>query len=69
MPAPAPQLDQVIQKLRTLPLERVSEVEDFIEFLSQKDKDRQLVHAAQAASEPVLQQVWDNPDDADYDRL
>ena len=69
MQAQTPTLDQVIQKLRTLPLERISEVEDFIEFLSQKDSDRRLTQTAMRASEPVLQSLWDNPDDADYDRL
>jgi len=44
-------------------------VEDFIDFLSQRDRDRQLLQAAMAASEPALNAVWDNPDDAAYDRL
>lgn len=62
-------VEQVIDKLQALSPERVSEVEDFIDFLSQRDTDRELTRAAMSAAEPVLEQVWDNPDDAEYDKL
>ena len=65
----AQQIDQVLRKLRTLSPERITEVEDFIDFLRQRDADRQVTHAAMAASEPVLNAIWDNPDDAEYDHL
>lgn len=61
--------NMVLAKLRRLPPERVAEVEDFIDFLSSRDRDRPLVHAAQATSEAALSALWDNADDADYDRL
>lgn len=64
-----PVIEQVLHKLQTLSPERISEVEDFIDFLSQRDTDRQLTQVAMAASEPTLNALWDNPDDADYDRL
>ena len=67
--AQPPTIEQVVHKLQTLSPERISEVEDFIDFLSQRDSDRQLLQAAMAASEPALNAVWDNPDDAAYDRL
>jgi len=63
------QIDQVIQKLQALPPERVNEVEDFIDFLSQRDTDRGLARAAMAVAEPTLNATWDNPDDAEYDQL
>jgi len=44
-------------------------VEDFIDFLKQRDTDRQLTHAAMKTAEPSLQKVRDNPDDAVYDAL
>ncbi len=62
-------IEQVVHKLQTFSPERVNEVEDFIDFLSQCDSDRQLTQAAMMASEPVLDKLWDNPDDAEYDRL
>lgn len=34
------QIEQVVRKLQLLPPDRVSEVEDFIDFLSQRGLDR-----------------------------
>jgi hypothetical protein len=56
-------------KIRSLPEEKLSEVEDFVDFLHQRQEDRRLTEAAARLSEDVLQGIWDNPDDADYDRL
>lgn len=49
--------------------ERRAEVEDFIDFLQTREADQHLARAASRASEPAFKAVWDNPDDADYDRL
>lgn len=62
-------IDDVVEKLRALSPERVTEVEDFIDFLKQRDEDRQLTRAAMRATEPVLEKIWDNADDAGYDKL
>ncbi len=59
----------LIEKIRALPPERVAEVEDSVDFLRHRDEDRRLVKAAAKLSESAFQKVWDNPDDADYDRL
>ena len=59
----------LIEKIRSLRPERVAEVEDFVDFLRQRDEDRRLVQAAAKLSENAFQEVWDNTDDADYDRL
>lgn len=59
----------LIEKIRSLPPERVAEVEDFVDFLSRRDSERRLVKAAAKLSEHAFQKVWDNPEDADYDRL
>ena len=58
----------LIEKSKSLPPERVAEVEDFVDFLSQRE-DRRLVQAATKLSEQTFQKVWDNADDADYDQL
>ncbi len=58
----------LIRKIRSLPPEKVAEVEDFVEFLAQRD-DRQLIEAAGRLAEKAFQKVWDNPADAAYDRL
>jgi hypothetical protein len=44
------------------------EVEDFVEFLAQRD-DRQLTQAAAKLAEKAFRKVWDNPLDAAYDQL
>lgn len=59
----------LIMKLRALPPEKVAEVEDFIDFLSARDNDRRLSQAVTKSSEPLLAKIWDNPDDAEYDKL
>jgi hypothetical protein len=58
----------LIEKIKSLPPERVAEVEDFIDFLSQRE-DRHLVKAATKLSENTFQNIWDNTDDADYDQI
>jgi hypothetical protein len=64
------QVEQVLlEKLKALPPERRAEVEDFIDFLQNREADQHLARAAARASEPAFKAVWDNPDDAEYDRL
>jgi hypothetical protein len=58
----------LIRKIRSLPPEKVAEVEDFVEFLAQRD-DRELTQAAAKLAEKAFRKVWDNPADAAYDRL
>ena len=59
----------LIEKIQSLPPERVEEVEDFVDFLKAREQDRALVQAAARLSENAFRKVWDNPDDAEYDRL
>lgn len=59
----------LIEKLKRLPPERRAEVEDFIDFLQNREGDRRLTSAAAHASEPAFKAVWDNDQDAAYDRL
>ncbi len=59
----------LIEKLQTLPPDKVAEVEDFIDFLRSRDDERLLTQTAARLSEGALRKVWDNADDAEYDRL
>ncbi len=59
----------LLEKLRTLPPDRLVEVEHFVDFLRVRDQERLLTSAAAKLSEQAFHEVWDNPDDADYDRL
>jgi mRNA interferase MazF len=58
----------IIENLLTLSPERVAEVEDFVDFLRSRAEESWLVAAAAKLSEGTLHTIWDNPDDADYDR-
>ena len=60
--------ETLIQKIQSLPPEKAAEVEDFVDFLRQRD-ERRLTRAASKLSEKAFRRVWDNPDDAAYDRL
>ena len=63
-----PDEEELLAKIRTLPPERVAEVEDFVDFLRQRDEEQQLTRAASRLSEAAFAKVWDSPDYADYDR-
>ena len=62
-------IQQVLHKLQLLPPERLATVEDFIDFLYQKDRDRELTQAASMTAEASFNRVWNNLEDADYDNL
>ncbi|MBA3442580.1 MAG: DUF2281 domain-containing protein [Pyrinomonadaceae bacterium] len=62
------QAEKLVEKLKQLPPERVAEVEDFIDFLTQRD-ERRLTQAAMQMSEHSFRRVWDNEEDAVYDEL
>jgi Protein of unknown function (DUF2281) len=59
----------ILSKIQTLPPEKVAEVEDFIDFLRQRQDERALTQAATRLAEGAFEKVWDNPDDAAYDQL
>jgi hypothetical protein len=60
--------EDLIEKIKSLPPERVAEVEDFVDFIAQRD-ERRLVQAASKLSEESFRQVWDNDEDSAYDQL
>jgi hypothetical protein len=62
-------VEALIEKLKALPPERRAEVEDFIDFLHNRESDQHLARSAAQVSEPAFKAVWDNPDDAEYDQL
>ena len=68
MPSPSYTQD-LLDKIRALPDDKIAEVADFVEFLKLKADEQQLAHAATALSEQAFAKVWDNPDDAEYDKL
>jgi hypothetical protein len=59
----------LIEKIKQLPPQRLAEVEDFVDFLRTREDEQRLVRAAAKASEASFAAVWNNDDDAAYDRL
>ena len=59
---------KLLDKIRSLPPEKAAEVENFIDFLTERESGRMLACAATRLSEGAFQKVWDNDDDAEYDR-
>lgn len=63
------QVQQVLEKLEQLSPDRLAEVEDFIDFLQQRDQDKRLHQDYARASEAAFAKIWDNDEDAIYDQL
>jgi len=61
--------NRLVDKISRLPQERLAEVEAFVDSLSERDPERQIVRAAEAMSEAAFGQVWSNPEDDVYDAL
>lgn len=53
-----------MEKIRNLPPEQLGEVEDFVDFVRMRH-----LREVTALSEPVFASIWDNSEDAEYDRL
>ena len=62
--------DQILfDKIKQLPPQRMAEVEDFVDFLREREAEQRLTRAVAKAAEASFAQVWDNDEDAVYDRM
>jgi len=59
----------LLQKIRSLPADKIVEIEDFVDFVRYKNEDLQLSRAAAKLSGAAFQRIWDNPEDEAYDSL
>ena len=73
---PVVNAQMLIQKIQSLPPERMLEVDDFVDFLRVKieqsqahAQDRALTRMASEASEPSFANAWDNAEDEAYDAI
>ena len=64
-----PDPQALLEKMQALPPERLSEVEDFVDFIVAREQERTLTRAASAASTPAFAAIWNNLDDDVYDAL
>ena len=63
-----PQVQHILEKLKRLSPERLTEVDDFVDFLNQRDQDKRLRKDYTPASEHSFKEVWDNDDHTAYDK-
>jgi hypothetical protein len=59
----------LIEKIKQLPPQRLAEVEDFVDFLRTRESEQHLTQAAAKMAEASFAAVWNNDEDAAYDRL
>jgi hypothetical protein len=69
MPAEKRREQELFEEIRRLPADKLAEVEDFVDFLRERQEERRLAQAVSGASQAAFAKVWDNPDDAAYDPL
>jgi hypothetical protein len=53
--------DTLIEKLKSLPDERIAEIEDFVDFICRREGARALRRSFTASCEPAFAKAWDNP--------
>jgi len=59
----------LIEKIQSLPPDKVAEVADFVDFLRLREHDQSLSRVAARASVPAFEAVWNNAEDEAYDAL
>jgi len=59
----------ILTKIRMLPPDKIAAVADFVDFISHKDQERQMLQAAGKMAEDTFKKIWDNSEDDAYDRL
>ena len=63
-------IEQVlIDKISQLSPQRLAEVEDFVDFLRLREERHRLTQAAPKMAEASFAAVWNNDEDAAYDRM
>jgi hypothetical protein len=62
------QTEGLVKKIKRLPSNRIAEVEDFVDFLAERE-DRILVRVATKLSENAFEEVWNNEEDSVYDNF
>jgi chromosome condensin MukBEF ATPase and DNA-binding subunit MukB len=62
---------KILTKIRQLSPDAIQKLEEFIDQLSQpkNNPDQYLTFAASKLSESVLAKIWDNAEDAEYDKF
>ena len=64
-----PDTQALLENIKALPVERIAEIEDFVDFIAAREQERSFTRAVSAASTPSFAAVWNNPEDDVYDAL
>jgi hypothetical protein len=64
-----PNPQALLEKIQALPVERIAEIEDFVDFVAARERERSITRAAAAVSGPAFAAIWNNPEDDAYDAL
>jgi hypothetical protein len=64
-----PDAQALLEKIQSLPVERIAEIEDFVEFIAAREQERSLTRAASASSTAAFAAIWSNPEDDAYDAI
>ncbi len=59
----------LIEKIKSLPDERIAEIDDFVDFICMREEARALRRNFAAASELAFAKAWNNPQDSIYDAI
>jgi hypothetical protein len=62
-------LEYLFARIRALPVERIEQIENFVDFITLLTRDRTLTGDATAASSFSFGKIWDQADDDAYDTL
>ena len=62
-------IQALLGKLQALPPSKIKEVEDFVDFLQHKQANPSLTRSMAEISAKPFAEVWENDEDAAYDRL
>jgi len=57
------------EKISSLTLDQIREVEDFVDFVRLRGEERAMTAALAAASNTAFEAVWSNPEDDAYDAI
>ncbi|MCY7377566.1 MAG: DUF2281 domain-containing protein [Pyrinomonadaceae bacterium] len=58
----------LFEKIEQLPPQKIAEVINFVDFLAERE-EKKLIEAATKLSEKAFGKVWNNDDDATYDKI
>ncbi|MEG4495837.1 toxin-antitoxin system, antitoxin component, Xre family protein [Microcoleus sp. F10-C6] len=60
---------KLIEKIRSLPPDKITVLEDFLDFLLTQSEHSFVTYSATKLSEAAFAKIWDNLEEAEYDEL